>query len=290
MGRMKGRAAIEKKNVALRQLKIEYVKATAVTPNTYNPNRQSDHDFELLIRSMAEDGFTQPIIVQRATKEIVDGEHRWTGMIVLDYLRRSKLPLTTENILDAKNRRREIIHPDLELPVVFVDMTPEQMRIATLRHNRARGTEDIELVSDVLRDLRELGALDWAQDSLMLDDVELQKLLEDVSAADDLAAEEFAEAWESLSGGGVASVAGNIEKGNITAGTTAEALDRRRVMEQRIVEARTEEEKQAAKKDADLYRVVLTFTGAKGEIVKRILGNRPAEKVLELCQREAAAG
>lgn len=290
MGRIKGRAAIEKKNIALRQLKIEYVKATAVTPNTYNPNRQSDHDFELLIRSMAEDGFTQPIIVQQATKEIVDGEHRWTGAIVLDYLRRNKLPLTAENILDAKTRRREVIHPDLELPVVFVEMTPEQMRIATLRHNRARGSEDIELVSDVLRDLRELGALDWAQDSLMLDDVELQKLLEDVSAADDLAAEEFAEAWEPLGGGGVASMAGNVEKGNMTSGTTAEALDRRRVMETRIAEARTEEEKQAAKKDADLYRVVLTFTGAEGEIVKRILGNRPAEKVLELCQREAAAG
>jgi hypothetical protein len=290
MARIKGRAAIEKKNIALRQLKIEYVLATAITPNTYNPNRQSDHDFELLIRSMAEDGFTQPIIVQQATKEIVDGEHRWTGVIVLDYLRRNKLPLTAENILDAKARRREIIRPDLELPVVFVEMTPEQMRIATLRHNRARGSEDIELVSDVLRDLRELGALDWAQDSLMLDDVELQKLLEDVSAADDLAAEEFAEAWEPLSGGGVAAVAGNVEKGNILGGTTAEALDRRRVMETRIAAARTEEEKQAAKKDADLYRVVLTFTGAEGEVVKRILGNRPAEKVLELCQREAAAG
>jgi len=290
MGRIKGHAAIEKKNIALRQLKIEYVKATAITPNSYNPNRQSDHDFELLIRSMAEDGFTQPIIVQQATKEIVDGEHRWTGAIVLDYLRRNKLPLTAENILDAKTRRREVIQPDLELPVVFVEMTPEQMRIATLRHNRARGSEDIELVSDVLRDLRELGALDWAQDSLMLDDVELQKLLEDVSAADDLAAEEFAEAWEPLSGGGVASMAGNIEKGNMTSGTTAEALDRRRVMETRIAEARTEEEKQAAKKDADLYRVVLTFTGAEGEIVKRILGNRPAEKVLELCEREATAG
>ena len=33
--------------------------------------------------------------------------------------------------------------------------------------------------SFVLRDLRELGALDWAQDSLMLDDSEMNRLLDD---------------------------------------------------------------------------------------------------------------
>jgi len=46
-------------------------------PNEYNPNRQSDHDFELLCRSITEDGFTQPILAQSSTKIIIDGEHRW---------------------------------------------------------------------------------------------------------------------------------------------------------------------------------------------------------------------
>ena len=44
--------------------------------------------------------------------------------------------------------------PPGEVPVVFVDMTREQMRVSTLRHNRARGSEDIDKSADVLKDLR----------------------------------------------------------------------------------------------------------------------------------------
>ena len=68
---------IEKTNERLGVLEIEYVALTDIQPNDYNPNRQSDHDFELLQRSITEDGFTQPVIAHRATKQIVDGEHRW---------------------------------------------------------------------------------------------------------------------------------------------------------------------------------------------------------------------
>ena len=165
----KGEAAVAKAANALETLVVEYVPVADLHPNDYNPNRQSDHDFELLLRSMTEDGFTQPIVVQREGNSIVDGEHRWRAAQKLGY----------ESV-----------------PVVFVDMTPEQMRIATLRHNRARGSEDIDLASSVLRDLQQLGALDWAQDSLMLDDTELARLLEDVPAPEALAGEEFSAAWE----------------------------------------------------------------------------------------------
>ena len=156
----KGKKEIDKKNVSLKELAIEYVSVDSIKPNNYNPNRQSEHDFELLLKSMEEDGFTQPIIVQQSTKMIVDGEHRWRAATVLGYT---------------------------EIPVVFVEMTPEQMRIATLRHNRARGSEDLELSVQVLRDLQELGALDWAQDSLMLSDDEINRLLDDIPVPEALA-------------------------------------------------------------------------------------------------------
>lgn len=130
----KGMAAVGKKASALERLVVEYVAVDSIKPNSYNPNRQTERDFELLLLSMKEDGFTQPIVCQRESREIVDGEHRW----------------------------RAGRHLGLEMvPVVFVDMTMEQMRISTLRHNRARGSEDIDLSTKVLQDLRELGALDW---------------------------------------------------------------------------------------------------------------------------------
>ena len=44
----KGRAAVEKKAARLEKLTVESVPASSVSPNTYNPNRQSDHD-DLLV-------------------------------------------------------------------------------------------------------------------------------------------------------------------------------------------------------------------------------------------------
>ena len=57
MARTKGKAAVEKKNVKLEKLVIEYVSVDDIKPNSYNPNRQSAHDFDLLKKSMSEDGF-----------------------------------------------------------------------------------------------------------------------------------------------------------------------------------------------------------------------------------------
>src|SRR5262249_49069222 len=160
-------------------------------------------------------------------------------------------------------------------------MTPEQMRIATLRHNRARGSEDIELTAQVMRDLRELGALDWAQDSLMMDEVELQKMLEDVPAPEALAAEDFAESWEPDV---TNQNQGELGSSNTpqTVSMTPQALDRLREQERRIAQAKTEEEKQAAQRDADVYRIALTFAGEEAKLVKAVLGARPAERLLEI--------
>lgn len=136
---------------------VEYVDISTIKPNNYNPNRQSDRDFELLCRSIEEDGFTQPIIVQKETREIVDGEHRWRALQTLG---------------------------KLQAPVIFVDFTPAQMMVSTLRHNRARGNENINMAADVLRELQQLGKLDMAADSLMLDDVELKIMLQDIPASE----------------------------------------------------------------------------------------------------------
>ena len=128
---------------------------------------------------MWEHGFTQPIIVHRPTSEIIDGEHRWTGHTVTNWAKRNKIdpyrPDAEEYFYELKVRRVELLSqmPDLTIPTVYTDMDPAQMRIATMRHNKARGSHDIELEAQLLRDLRELGALEWAQDALQLDDVEV---------------------------------------------------------------------------------------------------------------------
>ena len=139
----------KRKSIALKELQVEYVAASDLKPNAYNPNRQTEDEFAMLLSSMREDGFTQPVLVMQ-NGTIVDGEHRWRAAQELGYE---------------------------QIPVVRVNMTEAQRRIATMRHNRARGQDDTSVAAELFLDLEKLGALDWAQDSLRLSDEEVRRLV-----------------------------------------------------------------------------------------------------------------
>ena len=262
----KGRQAVDARAKQLGRLSIEYVALTAIAPNDYNPNRQSDHDFELLLRSIEEDGFTQPVIVTRENI-IVDGEHRWRAALALGMT---------------------------EIPIVRVDMSAEQARMSTIRHNRARGSHDVELEAAILKDLESLGALEWAQTSLMMDDAEVARLLEDIGAPEAYAAEEFSEAWipdkflndESARKvmASTAPVTIQHQDGQDTVAATTAAVELQRKRETLIKEAKTEQEREQRRRESALYRVSLIFSGDEAAIVKEVLAESPAEKLLELCK------
>lgn len=280
----KGRKAVARKARALTRLEVEYVEVDSLRPNPYNPNRQNEHDFELLLRSMEEDGFTQPILAVRITEEhrndpvfsrfnvgdqvIVDGEHRWQGAVKVGFT---------------------------EIPVVFTDETPEQMRISTLRHNRARGSEDIELTAQILRDLEQLGAKEWALDSLMMSQVELDRLIEDVPAPQALANDEYAEGWEpDKAGSDIAPVEGREsvhDSGAWVNASTTEALQASREREHALREAKTQEQRELINKDtsAGFYRVSLLLYGDDAEFVKEALKGAPAEALAALCRQAVKA-
>lgn len=268
MPRRRGQAVIEKLNARLDRLQIEYISASRLTPNDYNPNRQNDHEFAMLKSSILEDGFTDPVkVVERddgASIVIVDGEHRW----------RAVRELHAEGKLD-----------DDELAIVRLPMGEAQAKIATLRHNRARGSEDIEMATDVLRDLEQLGALDWAADSLDLSDAELERLLADVPAPEALAGEEFGEAW--TPGTGTVSGGGEVSPG-LYADATPAGAQASRNREQALAAAKTEQDRQAIVRGKDIFRLTLTFSGEEAAEVRGGLGEHPAQQILAWC-REAAA-
>lgn len=248
-------AKVDKKNVALDTLKIEYLPIDDVKPNEYNPNRQSEHDFELLCKSIDEDGMTQPIVVLRETRVIVDGEHRWRACKALGFQ---------------------------EVPVVLTDMTAAQARIATLRHNRARGDEDVQLAAAVLRDLVKLGATDWLKDSLNMDEVELDNFLEAVDQQDGMSNEQAAE----LANADDHTLREMVKKegGQIEEHQSVSVQDVIRAREKRILEAKNLQEKEQAQREIDVYRLRLVFTGDQAVVVKRVLGKKPIEKLLEICR------
>jgi ParB-like chromosome segregation protein Spo0J len=279
----KGRKAIEKKNNALERLTVEYLPATDITPNMYNPNRQDPHEFFLLVKSMIEDGFTQPMIILREDHRIVDGEHRWTGGIVAEHVRRIGFDLYAKDAEAQIGQMREdraallAEMPDLTLPVVQVDMTPEQARIATLRHNRARGTEDVELTAALLRDLEKLGAIDWAQDSLLMDDAELARMLEDVPTPTALGAAEYGEAWEPTA-------AGEKDNENQAESYSLAAIEARRKAEREAATASDEEDRVRILKERDNFRFGFVYVGDEAKMVKAVLGDQPAAMLLRICR------
>jgi len=258
----RGRAAVVSRAERLKALTVEYLPTADLKPNKYNPNRQSPRDFDLLLRSIREDGFTQPIVAQRATLTIVDGEHRWRAA-------------------------REV--GLLEVPVVLVDMSDEQMRVATLRHNRARGSEDVDLGAQVLRDLRELGALAWAQDSLMINDAELDRLISDAGAAVSLAADTFAQAWAPTRASEQSEDRLDSHSG-ISLTTAARVANSEHELAMRA--ARTDEDRSIAERKFrnDVFRLELHYRGSDAELVRRVLGASPAARVVELCAAKNQAG
>lgn len=154
------------------ELSTVYVEARNIVPNNYNPNRQAAKEFELLIRSIRDDGFTDPIMLHETPNPagqhpIVDGEHRWTALIVRAVLVErghlyakdedgNLLPLDRDEIIEIRAQRQghaERMGADCRIPAVLVTMSEEQAKVATLRHNRARGVEDSDKAARVVADL-----------------------------------------------------------------------------------------------------------------------------------------
>lgn len=235
--------------VQLQELQIEYVSVDWLKPNEYNPNRQSEHEFDLLKRSIQEDGFTQPVLCLPDGR-IVDGEHRWRAMKALG---------------------KETI------PVVKVDMSEAQRRVSTIRHNLARGSHDVELTATVFKDLEQLGAMDWAKDALQLSDIEVERMLKDMTPIDEYGQNDaYSSTWEysrvghEYEGGDAA----NSDAAMTAAGLPKDLKERDREMQRRGMAAA----------DTQIVKRNFTFTKPEEEAVRKATGDRPAEVILAMAQ------
>lgn len=131
-----------------------------IIPNTYNPNAVAPPEMKLLYNSIKEDGYTMPIVCyyveQKDHYVIVDGFHRYR--IMLDY----------PDIYEREGGR---------LPVSVIDKPYDYRMASTIRHNRARGSHDVDLMSNIVKELQELGRSDaWISKHLGMDRDEILRL------------------------------------------------------------------------------------------------------------------
>ena len=90
--------------------------------------------------------------------------------------------------------------PDLGLlPVVVIDKDESNRMASTIRHNRARGTHDIDLMVSMVGELVESGMSDqWIMKNLGIDADELLRLKQISGIAALFANEEFSKGWEKV--------------------------------------------------------------------------------------------
>lgn len=120
---------------------VRWVHRDTLHANDYNPNHVAKPEKELLITSILEDGWTQPIVV-RSDNEIVDGFHRWTVSADTRLLAKYQGYVPVVTLSDAKSL--------------------EDQKISTIRHNRARGVHGVLPMAKIVRDLVDSG-LNYAQ-------------------------------------------------------------------------------------------------------------------------------
>ena len=112
-----------------------------VVPNTYNPNAVAPPELALLYDSIKADGYTMPIVCYYSKPDdkyvIVDGFHRYRVM------------LEHKDIYDRENGM---------LPVSVIDKPLSDRMASTIRHNRARGSHDIDLMSNIVKELMDFKA------------------------------------------------------------------------------------------------------------------------------------
>ena len=160
--------------------RVRAVPLERIRANAYNPNAVAPPEMALLELSIREDGYTMPIVCyylpEEDMYEIVDGYHRYTIML---------------SCADIRERENGL------LPVTVIEKDLSNRMASTIRHNRARGSHSIELMSNIVAELVGAGMGDaWILRHIGMDKEELLRLKQVTGLAALFKDVEFSEAWE----------------------------------------------------------------------------------------------
>jgi len=162
---------------------VLWIKNDKVHANDYNPNSVAPPEMELLRLSIANDGYTQPIVSmlnEDGSIEVIDGFHR------------NRVGKECEEIQSR-------VHG--YLPVVEIKESQKGLndRVAsTIRHNRARGKHRVDSMSEIVADLRKRN---WSPKKigkeLGMDQDEVLRLTQITGLIELFSNKEFSKAWDS---------------------------------------------------------------------------------------------
>ncbi|MFW5760208.1 MAG: IbrB-like domain-containing protein [Cyclobacteriaceae bacterium] len=159
---------------------VLWVYNSRIKANEYNPNKVVTPEMELLYESIKQDGFTMPIVTfpnaDHHEYEIVDGFHR---------------SITGTKRKDIKKR----VHGYLPASIVNKDL--KDRMASTVRHNRARGKHEVNLMGVMIEKLTSMG-MDNVQiaKNLGMQPEEILRLKQQQGIAEFYKHREYSRAWK----------------------------------------------------------------------------------------------
>lgn len=165
------------KTITFPCLQVRLVPTGQVVANEYNPNRVAKPELDLLADSIEADGVTMPIVVYHDKEAdqyiVVDGFHRY--LLLRD---RYQCP---------------------EVPVTVIDRPIDQRMASTIRHNRARGKHQVDLMGELVKALAAQG---WREDDIAkhlgMTYEEVLRLKQVVGIAKAIKYKDYGRAWEAV--------------------------------------------------------------------------------------------
>lgn len=162
---------------------VKWVKNDTVTSNDYNPNKVAPTEMKLLELSIANDGYTQPIVSwsnpEKEMIEVIDGFHR-----------------------NRVGKESNVVKARVKGYLPVVDIRTEQSNkndrmASTIRHNRARGKHQIDAMSEIVIELKNRN---WRNTriakELGMDEEEVLRLCQLSGLEELFSDEDFSNAWE----------------------------------------------------------------------------------------------
>lgn len=166
---------------------VKAVPIEKIRANSYNPNSVAPPEMKLLELSVWEDGYTMPDVCyyypDEDIYEIVDGFHRYSLMNP-----------------ESKHFSKRIYEREKGmLPVVVIEKDTSNRMASTIRHNRARGSHDVDLMSNIVSELTQAGMSDaWIIKNIGMDADELLRLKQITGLAALFKNNEFSNSFETL--------------------------------------------------------------------------------------------
>ncbi|MEM1123327.1 MAG: ParB/RepB/Spo0J family partition protein [Bacteroidota bacterium] len=137
---------------------VRWAPSDPVTANDYNPNAVAPPEMELLHLSIAEDGFTQPIVAneEKVTKTLlkelgVKETLHQVLYVIIDGFHRNRVGKEKADI-------KESLHGYLPIVQIRKENRTRGKRMAsTVRHNRARGKHGIKSMVEMVGEFVQMG-------------------------------------------------------------------------------------------------------------------------------------